>query len=218
MGVKRSALLACVGLMLAGCASATAPPASAPLPTYSDGTEYFVPTMRDPVPRAQVGTAGVTHYFQINSKQICYSFQVPGIWRLGREPGVLRRLDDQGAVGVLLFSIAELGGGSAESAIRKAAERSGERYAKERAGAPWSLAPYPAVSGAWSWTVPAAPAASILPRWYLPAGDTWIAQFTIGVPPDVVTDRFVDEVLRSLTTSREPRCYEARLRELGGIR
>ena len=31
-------------------------------------------------------------------------------------------------------------------------------------------------------------------------------------------DRFVDEVMRSLTTSREPRCYETRLRELGGIR
>jgi hypothetical protein len=109
-----------------------------------------------------------------------------------------------------------MGGGSAENAIRKAAERSGELYARERAGAPWSLTPYPGAPGAWSWTVPAA--GSIIPRWYLPAGDAWIAQFTIGVPPEVVADRFVADVLTSLTTSREPRCYEARLRELGGIR
>jgi len=168
------------------------------------------------VSRAQVGTAGVTHYFLTNSKQICYSFQVPGVWRLRREPGVLRRLDDQGMVGLLFFGIAELGGGSAESAIRKAAERSGEVYAKERAGAPWSLAPYPGTPGAWSWTVPTS--ATIVPRWYLPAAGAWIAQFTIAVPPEVVVDRFVDDVLRSLTTSREPRCYEATLRQLGGIR
>jgi hypothetical protein len=202
--------------MLTGCTSAAPPPASGQLPTYSDGTEYFVPTMRDPVPRTQVGTAGVTHYFLINSKQVCYSFQVPGVWHLGSEPGVLRRLDDNGAVRVVLFGIAELGGGSAESAIRKAAERSGERFTRERAGAPWSLAPYPGAAGAWSWTVPTV--ASIVPRWYLPAGDAWIAQFAIGVPSEVVADRFVDDVLNSLTTSREPRCYEARLRELGGIR
>ena len=216
MSATRAVLLACVGLMLAGCASGAAPPPSGQLPAYSDGTEYFVPTIRGPVPRALVGTAGVTHYFQINSKQICYSFQVPGVWRLGREPGVLRRLDDKGMVGVLFFGIAELGGGSADSAIRKAAERSAELYANERAGAPWSLTPYPGSPGVWFWTVPAA--GSIVPRWYLPAGDAWIAQFTIAAPPEVVADRFVDDVLRSLTTTREPRCYEARLRELGGIR
>jgi hypothetical protein len=129
-------------------------------------------------------------------------------------------------VGVLVFSVAEMGGGSVESAIRKAAERSGERLAKERAGAPWNLAPYPGVAGAWSWTVsaasptsgPSGSAVSIVPRWYLPATDTWIAQFRIGVPPDMEPDRFVTDVLKSLTTSREPRCYETRLRELGGIR
>ena len=215
MTIRR--FLAGVGLVLAGCAPAAAPPpTSGQLPAYSDGAEYFVPTMRGPVSRAQVGTAGVTHYFQINSKHICYSFQVPGVWRLGREPGVLRRLDDQEMVGALFFGIAELGGGSADNAIRKAAERSGELYAKERAGAPWSLTPYPGSTGVWSWTVPAA--SSIVPRWYLPAGGAWIAQFTIAVPPEVVADRFVDDVLKSLTTSREPRCYEARLRELGGIR
>ena len=215
--MTRRRLLACVGLLLAGCAPAAAPSASGQLPAYSDGTEYFVPTIREPVSRSQVGTAGVTHYFQINSKHLCYGFQVPGIWRLGREPGVLRRLDDNGMVGVLLFGIAEVGGGSVESAIQKAAERSGELYAKQRAGAPWSLMPYRGVPGAWSWTVPAA-GASIVPRWYLPAGGAWIAQFTIGVPPEVNTDQFVADVLKSLTTSREPRCYEARLRELGGIR
>src|SRR4030095_12798712 len=47
-----------------------------------------------------------------------------------------------------------------------------------------------------------------------PGGVPWSAQFTIGVPPEVVADRFVADVLMSLTTSREPRCYEARLREL----
>jgi hypothetical protein len=61
-------------------------------------------------------------------------------------------------------------------------------------------------------------ASAIVPRWYLPAGGSWIAQFTIAVPPEVVADRFIDDVLRSLTTSREPHCYEATLRQLGGIR
>ena len=43
--------------------------------------------------------------------------------------------------GILFGGIVELGGGSADNAIQKAAKRSGELYAKERAGAPWSLTP-----------------------------------------------------------------------------
>jgi hypothetical protein len=58
----------------------------------------------------------------------------------------------------------------------------------------------------------------VIPRWYVPAGGDWIAQFSIAVPPDVESDGFVTTVLTSLTTSREPRCYEARLRELGVVR
>ena len=188
MPIRR--LLASAGLILAGCAPTAAPPTTGQLPAYSDGAEYFVPTMRGPVSRAQVGTAGVTHYFQINSKHICYSFEVPGVWRLGREPGVLRRLDDQGMVGILFFGIAELGGGSADNAIRKAAERSGELYAKERAGAPWSLTPYPGSPGVCPGrcrrrsrssrdgtcprTAPGSPSSRLLsrPRWWPTASST----------------------------------------------
>jgi len=151
---------------------------------------------------------------------------VPGTWEAGRESAVVRRLDGKGAVGVLLLSVRELAGGSTEEAIRKAAERSGKLYAEESGGAPWSLTPYPRVPSAWQWTLPVEGTISdrsgavvrIIPRWYLPVGDAWIAQFTIGVPPDVDRDAFVTNVLASLTTGQEARCYEVRLRELGGVR
>jgi hypothetical protein len=119
-----------------------------------------------------------------------------------------------------------LGGGFPEHAIRKAAERTGELYAKERGSVPWTLTPYSRVPGAWQWTLPskgtvsesASSVVGVAPRWYLPVGDAWIAQFTIGAPAELDGDAFVTKVLTSLTTSHEPRCYEGRLRELGGIR
>jgi len=58
----------------------------------------------------------------------------------------------------------------------------------------------------------------IAPRWYLTVGDAWIAQFTIGTPPEMDRDALVAGVLERLTTSREPRCYEARMRALGAVR
>lgn len=195
------------------------------VPLYADATEYVVPTNRGMMSRGKAATTGVTRYFQINTRRICYSFQAPGTWEAGREPGLIRRLDGRGLVGVLLLSVADLGG-SVENAIRKATERSDELYAKERGGVPSSLVPYPKVPGAWHWTLPVEGTdpsrpdgvIQIIPRWYLPVGGVWIAQFTIGVPPDVDRDAFVTGVLASLTTSREPRCYEAQLRELGGAR
>jgi hypothetical protein len=213
--------LACLGLILAGCAPAAAPPVG--LGAYADEKEYLVPSTQGIVSRAQAASTGVTQYFQINAKRVCYSFQLPGTWEPMSEPGAARRLDGEGVVSAWVFNIAELGATSADGAIRKAAEQSGAVYAKERAGAPWTLTPYPPVPRAWSWLVPVTPttsasAASIVPRWYVPAGDAWIAQFAIRVPPAMETDAFVTDVLTSLTTSREPRCYEARLRELGAVR
>lgn len=212
-----------LALVLAGCALAGAQPANTDLPKYAEGMEYYIPTTHGVVPRRHAATVGVTHYFQINTTRICYNFQLPGTWEAGRESAVLRRLDGKGLVGILLFNVAELGAVSMEAAIRKAAERSGELYLKERGGAPWTLTPYPKIAGAWKWTVegtvsgPSGSVIRIIPRWYLPVGDTWLAQFSIGVPSDVDNDAFVTAVLRNLTTSREPRCYEQRMRELGGI-
>ena len=213
--------IACLGLILAGCAPAPAP--SGGPGAYTDEKEYYLPSTRDIVSRAQAAPAGVTQYFQINAKRVCYSFQLPGTWEPMSDPGGARRLDGKGVVSAWLFSIAELGATSAEGAIRKAAEQSGAVYAKERAGAPWTLTPFPPVPRAWYWLVPVTPTASgsvasIVPRWYVPAGNAWIAQFAIRVPPGMDTDAFVTDVLTSLTTSREPRCYEARLRELGAVR
>src|SRR2546427_1648825 len=218
--------VACLAFMLSGCAPATVPPAGTSLPAWTDEMEYYVPTNRGMLSRGQAAATGMTHYFHISTRRVCYSFQVPGTWEAGRESGVVRRLDGKGLVGVLLLSVADLGGGSVEDAIRKAAERSDELYAKERGHVPSTLTPYPSVPGAWHWTLAAegtvsdrpGSVARIVPRWYLPVGDAWIAQFTIGAPPDVDGDAFVTGLLTSLTTSREPRCYEARLRELGGIR
>jgi hypothetical protein len=214
--------LAGLGLILAGCAPAAAPPSGGP-GAYTDEKEYYIPSNRGTVSRAEAAPNGVTQYFQINTKRVCYSFQLPGTWEPMSEPGVARRLDGKGVISAWLFSIAELNGTSAEGAIRRAAEQSGAVYAKERAGAPWTLTPYPLVPRAWYWMVPVTPTtsgsvASIVPRWYIPAGDAWIAQFAIRVPPGMDTDTFVASVLTSLTTSREPRCYEAKLRELGAIR
>ncbi len=203
-------LVACV-LLLAGCALLASP------------KEYFVPTNRGLLSRSVAAPTGSTHYFQVNTRRLCYGFEVPGTWQAGREPGVMFRVDGKGAVGGLVLSLRELGAASVDDAIRKAAARSGELYAKESGGVAWTLTPYPRVPGAWQWTLPAEGRAGkgtvvrIPPRWYIPAADGWIAQFTIGPPPDVEADAFVTAILGSLTTSKEPRCYEARLRELGAI-
>ncbi len=218
--------LACVALLFAGCVAAGAQSSRDRLPTYADGMEYHVPTNRGPMSREQAARTGLTHYFQANTKRVCFTFHVPGTWEAGCEEGVLRRLDGKGLLGVSLLRVAESSSRSVEDAIRKGAEHSDQLYAKERGGVPSTLAPYPKVPGAWHWTVPAEGAVSdrpgtivrIVPRWYLPVAHGWIAQFAIGTPPDVDADTFVTGVLTSLATSREPRCYEARLRELGAVR
>jgi len=173
-------MLAGLGFILAGCAPATAPSSGGP-GVYTDEKEYYVPSNRGTVSRTEAAPIGVTHYFQINTKRVCYSYQLPGTWEPMSEPGVARRLDGNGVISAWLFSIAELGGTSAEAAILRAAEQSGAVYAKDRAGAPWTLTPYPLVPRAWFWVVPVTPTASgsvasIVPRWYVPAGDAWIAQ------------------------------------------
>jgi hypothetical protein len=214
--------LAVLALLFAGCAASTRPPAGTKFPAYADGSEYYLPTNAGGMPRAQAATIGTTRYFQTNSRRICYGFEAPGTWEAGREVAVMYRLDGKGVIGVLLLSVADLGSGSVEDAIRTAAKRSAALYAKEAGGVAWTLTPYPQVPGAWRWTLPVEGtlsgrpgSAQIAPRWYLPVAGAWIAQFTIGVPPDVDSDTFVTGVLASLTTSREPRCYEADLRAFG---
>lgn len=215
--------IACVALLSASCTATGAQPGRERFPAYADGMEYYVPTNRGSMSRRQAATTGTTHYFHVNTKRICYSFQVPGTWVHGREAGVLRRLDGKGLVGVSVATVAELSAGSVEDAIRTAAERSDRLYAKATGPMPSTLAPYRPVSGAWHWKVSIEGTGSdgsvvrIVPRWYLPIANVWIAQFAIGAPPDIDRDTFVTGVLTSLTISREPRCYEARLRELGGV-
>ena len=97
-----------------------------------------------------------------------------------------------------------------EDAIRKAAAQSDQQFAKHMPGARSTLTPYPRVPGAWQWTLPARTEES--------GRIAWLAQFTLAVAPDVDADTFVGGVLQSLTTSREARCYEARMRELGALR
>jgi hypothetical protein len=218
-------LLAAVTLLAAGCAPVTATRRGEPFLDYADGREYIMPTHQGPMAPEAAGS-GTTHYVHANSRRICYAFQVPGTWEPGREIAMLRRVDGKGLVGVLLLDVHELGATSTEEAIRVAAERSHQLYAEEAGTAPWTLQPYPRVPRAWMWTLRATgtiagkPGAvvTVLPRWFLPVGDQWIAQFTIGAPLDVDREAFVAGVLQSLTTSREPRCYEARLRELGAVR
>src|SRR5215510_14547037 len=178
--------MACLGLILAGCAPAVAPPSGGP-GAYTDEKESYIPSNRGSLSRAEAAPVGVTHDFQINARRVCYSFQLPGTWEPMSEPGAARRLDGQGVISAWLFSIGELGATSAEAAIRKAAEQSGAVYAKERAGAAWTLTPYPPVPRTWYWILPVTPTtsgsvASIVPRWYVPADDAWIAQFSISVP------------------------------------
>jgi hypothetical protein len=171
----------------------------------------------------------MTRYVHVNASRVCFAFEVPGTWEPGRQQGALRRVDGKGIVGVMLLPIRELGGGSPEDAIREAAERGSEgyeRYAKDKSPPPWTLEPYPRIPGAWTWSVPRRFAvedrpgaiATIAPRWFVPVGDEWIAVFTVGVPQDADPEAFVDAVIRSLSTSREPRCYEAALRTLGAVR
>ena len=222
VGMWRS--LVCLGLLFAGCAHATTPSTGTVALTYGDPKEYIIPTNLGVMSRKHAAVTGVTHYLQVNTKRICYRFEVPGTWEPGREPGLILRLDRQGFVGVWLFGVAELGTGSVEEAIQKAAERSAEQRAKEWGSVRWNLTPYPKVAGAWHWAVPIewtdperpGVIRRPIPRWYIPVGEAWIAQFTIGVPPEVDHDAFVTGLLTSLTTSREPRCYEAELRRLSG--
>lgn len=58
-----------------------------------------------------------------------------------------------------------------------------------------------------------------LPRYAedMPVGADWIARFAIGAPPDVDREAFVDGIVQSFAMTRERRCYEGRLRELGAI-
>jgi hypothetical protein len=212
-----------LALIMAGCASAGS--GARALPAYEDATEYHVRTSRGFTSRTEAAPAGQTYYFQADSRRICYGFQVPGTWEAGREAGVLRRLDGRGLVGVLMLGVRDLGASAPEEALRRAAAGGGDAGAKSGAVS-WTLAPYPGVAGAWHWRLSTGPGAAdpgagrpnVIPRWYVPAGTEWIAQFSIAVPPDVEPDGFVTAVLTSLTTSREPRCYEDRLRELGVVR
>jgi hypothetical protein len=217
---------AAAAVVLTGCATASSSrqttSAAESLPAYSDGTEYFVPTSR----LRATPTAGVTYYFQTNTKRICYAFHVPGTWELGRQQAMLRRVDGGALVGVLLLGVRELGAASVEDGIRKAAERSGQTYATNLGPVPWTLAPYARVPGAWVWSIPVDlvprehpdSVVRMMPRWFVPVGHEWIGQFSIGAPSDVDRDAFVEDVIRSLTITREARCYQDRLRELGGIR
>ena len=134
-------LLAAV-VFLSGCAQAAAPDSQPQLPSYKDGREYLVPSNRGVISRSQAATTGVTRYFLTNSRRVCYAFEVPGTWEPGRETAVLRRLDGRGIVAVALLSVNDLGGGSSEVAIRKAAENSGKLYAEESRKVPWTLKPY----------------------------------------------------------------------------
>ena len=207
---------------LAGCAS-TSPTSEDRRLSYRDGSEYFWPTTRGLVSRSAAPT-GVTYYFQVDSKRVCWAFEVPGTWQLGREAALLRRIDGKGVAGVWLFGLRDIGATSMEDAILKAAAQSDQQFARHLPGAARStLTPYPRVPGAWQWTLPPRTEESgrivmAPPRWYLPVGDAWLAQFTLAVPPDVDADTFVGGILQSLTTSREARCYEARMRELGALR
>ena len=208
--------------VLAGCDSTSPIPEDRRL-SYRDGSEYFWPTTRGLVSRSAAAAAGATYYFQIDSKRVCWAFEVPGTWQLGREAGVLRRIDGKGVAAVWLFGLRDIDATSMEDAIRKAAAQSDQQFVKHMPGARSTLTPYPRMPGAWQWTLPARTEESgrivmIPPRWYLPVGDTWLAQFTLAVPPGVDADAFVGGVLQSLTTSREARCYEARMRELGALR
>ena len=92
-----------VGLVLAGCAPATAP--SGGPGAYTDEKEYLVPSTHGTVSRAQAASTGVTQYFQINAKRLCYSFQLPGTWEPMSEPGAARRLDGVGAVRARRFTM-----------------------------------------------------------------------------------------------------------------
>ena len=212
-----------MALLLAGCGQAPTAHAAEELPADAEESEYFVPTVRGQVSRAQAATTGVTHYFQTSRSRLCYSVRVPGTWELGREPALLRRLDGGALVGVQLLGLRELGADSVEDAIRIAAERSGKLYAPELGSAPWTLAPYARIPGAWQWMlqgerVDERRRLRATPRWYRAVGEDWIAQFTIGAARVADHDAFVDGVITSLTTSGEPRCFERELRELGGIR
>jgi hypothetical protein len=209
---------------LAGCVSTSG---RRSLPKYDADTEYFVPTLRGTLSRTHAAIQGRTYYFQTASRRPCYSFHVPGTWELDREAAMLRRIDGGGMVGVLVFSLEETGSESHEQAIRIAAERSAKIYADVMGDAAWTLDRHPSIRDAWVWQVPDSVRAaqqrpgtttSIVPRYFMPVGDHWIAQFTVGSPADLDGEAFVDDVLRSFAMTRAPRCYEDRLRELGGIR
>jgi hypothetical protein len=219
----RSLTCAAVAVLVAGCTPTISPRPVEDLPTYTVPSEYFVSTERGRSSRAEAATKGTTYYFQTHDRRPCYGFHVPGTWELGRQNAMLRRIDGRAMVGVLLMNLRELEATSVDQAIKNAAERGTELYARELGRAvPWTLAPYARIPGVWHLTARFERESSDrwsrpIPRWYRAVGDDWIAQFSIGAPRDVDPDAFVDDVIRSLTTNLEPRCFETRLRELGAI-
>lgn len=190
--------LAILVAVLTGCA--------APRPA-GEGAEYLIPTPTR------------TYYFQSVPQRICYSFHVPGQWGMGATPALLQRPDGRGLVGVLMWSVTELGGGSVEAALQAAAERSARPYDSDTGRLPWTLVPFRRVPGVWEWHVPRQfwrqdRVVSVIPKWFVPLSEGWIAEFTIGAPPETDPDTFVETVIRSLSTTHEPRCYADRMRQL----
>lgn len=186
-------------MILTGCATSSR--------TRSDSMEYVIPTPT------------YTYYFQGAPERICYSFHVPGQWGMGKTPALLRRADGRSIVGVVLSKTSELGGGSVEDTMREAAERSARSYEANVGRFPWTLVPFERVPGAWAWYPQEFwrqdRVVRLAPRWFVPVGGEWIAVFTIGAPPETGRDAFAESVIRSLSTTHEPRCYEERMRQLG---
>ena len=99
----RSAFAAVV--LLAGCASGA--------PDAAVERDVQLATRGDTV---LAWADGRTYYFSNAPAPICFAFDVPGEWHFGRQPGVVRRTDEQALVGAL-----------EEARLLEASEASGTR-------------------------------------------------------------------------------------------
>jgi hypothetical protein len=191
-----SALLLVV--LLAGCASSgsdAAPPRSADV-AYR-GSQV--------VARAD----GRTYYFNNAPEPICFAFDVPGDWRLGRQRAVLLRSDEQALVGVVFVHARDFAGLQGQAVITRLLE-SWTRDSQAEFGRPltWTIAPFeaarPAVVWQADWVTVGGRRVKPLTKVATEFPDGSVAVVSVGAPDWEAIARHVLDVLTT-TTRRD--CY-----------
>lgn len=161
---------------------------------------------------------GRTYYFSNAPAPICFAFDVPGEWHFGRQPGVVRRTDEQALVGVTFVHGRDHGGLGEDAMITRLLE-SWTRDSEAEFGRrlTWTIAPFearrPAVAWQGDWVAVRGRRVKPLARVAARFPDGWVAAISVGAANWEALARHVLEVL---TTSAHRDCYWPVIRQRFG--